>query len=142
EVAGQIEANLEHPAGEFMWGAPGTLAAATFMHARTREERFAELFRRTARALSSRLEWSETAGCHFLSQELSAKRTNYLGAVHGFVGLAAPLIHGRALIPNAWPQWQRCITALTRCTVAREGPLASWRVCLSWPRGGKTEPVL
>ena len=34
-----LAANREHPARELMWGAPGTLLAAVFLHERTRDAR-------------------------------------------------------------------------------------------------------
>ena len=48
-LAALIERNITNPTRELMWGAPGTLLAASFMHEHTAEIRWAELFRRTAR---------------------------------------------------------------------------------------------
>ena len=44
-----IESNVDHPARELMWGSPGTMLAALFLHDRTGEARWSELFRGTAR---------------------------------------------------------------------------------------------
>ena len=57
-LAALIAANREHPARELMWGAPGTLLAAVFLHERTGDARWAELFCDTADTLWSQLEWS------------------------------------------------------------------------------------
>jgi hypothetical protein len=69
-LAELIEGNMGHPARELMWGSPGTLLAALFMHQRTKQERFAQLFRRTAAVLWSQLRWSDDYGCHYWVQQL------------------------------------------------------------------------
>jgi hypothetical protein len=53
-LAALIEGNLEHPARELMWGSPGTLLAALFLHERSGDPRWARLFRSTAARLWSR----------------------------------------------------------------------------------------
>ena len=40
-----IAGNVDDPSRELMWGAPGTMLAALFLHRRTGEARWAELFR-------------------------------------------------------------------------------------------------
>ena len=55
-LADAIAANVEHPSNELLLGAPGTMLAARAMHARTGEERFAELWRASARTLLARQE--------------------------------------------------------------------------------------
>src|SRR6185436_922098 len=37
-LAWLIDSNIDHPARELMWGSPGSLLAATFLHDRTRDE--------------------------------------------------------------------------------------------------------
>jgi hypothetical protein len=47
-LAALIEGNIDHPARELMWGAPGTLLAALFLHERSGDDaRWAALFRAT-----------------------------------------------------------------------------------------------
>jgi hypothetical protein len=114
-LAELIEGNLHHPARELMWGSPGTLLAALFMHQRTGQERFAELFRCTAAVLWSQLEWSETYGCRYWTQQLYGQVCAYMDAVHGFAGTALPLIRGRHLLgADDWAQWQECIATTMR----------------------------
>jgi hypothetical protein len=121
-LAELIEGNIEHPARELMWGSPGTLLAALFMHQRTGQQRFAELFRRTAAVLWSLLEWSAAHGCHYWTQELYGQATAYMDAVHGFVGTALPLIRGRHLLrEDDWAQWQECIATSVRRSATLEG---------------------
>lgn len=114
-LAGLIAGNMHHPARELMWGAPGTLLAALFMHQRTGQDRFAELFRRTAAVLWSQLEWSEAHGCHYWTQQLYGRTSAYMDAVHGFVGTALPLIHGRHLLAaDDWARWHASIATSMR----------------------------
>ena len=137
ELAHLIQANMRHPARELMWGSPGTLLAALFMHRRTHEQRWAQLFRDTASVLWSQLEWSDSEGCQFWTQDLYGQRSSYIDAVHGFVATASPLIQGRHLLDaGAWSAWQDCIANTVTRTAEREGDLVNWRARLSSPRGG------
>ncbi|MEO7391343.1 MAG: LanC-like protein [Ramlibacter sp.] len=137
ELADLIHANIHHPARELMWGSPGTLLAALFLHRRTGEQRWAQLFRETAGVLWSQLEGSAEEGCHFWTQDLYGQRSSYIDAVHGFVATASPLIQGRNLMEAVdWASWKDCIANTITKTAEREGPLVNWRARLSTPRGG------
>jgi hypothetical protein len=137
EIASLIEGTLDHPTRELMWGSPGTLLAALFMHRKTNDARWASLYRMTARKLWSQLEWSESEQCHYWTQDMYGEHTDYLDAVHGFVATALPLIEGRHLLDAAeWEKWAACIASTMRRTAEWEGPLANWRAHLSRPRGG------
>ena len=127
-LAALIEGNLDHPTRELMWGSPGTLLAALFLHRRTGQARWAELFRRTAAQLWSELEWSEELSCRYWTQQLYGRRSTYLDAVHGFVATASPLIGGRELLePDSWAAWQRCIVETVTRTAVWQRDLATWR---------------
>ena len=131
-----IAANLAHPARELMWGAPGSLLAALFLHRATGEPRWARLFVRAARDLWQQLRWSPDAQCHYWTQDLYGRTSTYLDAVHGFVATASPLIAGRDLLaPAEWHDWQQCITTTVLRTAEWEGPLANWRAQLEAPPG-------
>jgi hypothetical protein len=126
-----------------MWGAPGSLLAAVFLHERTGDPRWAELFCDTADTLWSRLEWSARYGCRFWTQELYGRRSTYLDAVHGFVATVSPLIRGRALLGEAaWTRWQEVIFETVGRTATREGRLVNWRPELFAPRGRTQAPVV
>jgi hypothetical protein len=89
------------------------------------------LYRATARKLWSQLEWSGDDQCHYWTQQMYGARFTFLGAVHGFVGTAAPLIRGRGLLPPAeWAAWAERIANTIRCTAEPEGPLVNWRAHL------------
>jgi hypothetical protein len=127
-----IAGNAGHPARELMWGAPGTLLAALFLHERTGDAAWAELFRATAATLWQQLEWSEQHGCAYWTQELYGSRSTYLDAVHGFIATAVPLIRGRHLLGiDGWDAWRRCIANTVRRTATVEYGQANWRPQLS-----------
>jgi len=135
-----ISGQMTHPARELMWGSPGTLLAALFLHQRTGEARWAELFRTTAKVLWSQLLWSDEFGCHYWTQDLYGEKSTYIDAVHGFVATAAPLIHGRNLLDEAdWLAWQACIENTVLRTATWEGKQANWRARLAPP---PTRPLL
>jgi len=126
-LAASIAANTDHPSQEMLWGAPGTMHAALAMHERTGEERWAELFRAGARALSASLAYSPDAGCHLWTQHVHGKRPQYIGAGHGFAGNASALVRGRALLPrDEWTHWADRIVETTQATALRDGAHANW----------------
>ena len=119
-----------------MWGSPGTLLAALFLFERTGNERWSDLFRSTARKLWSELEWSPQRRCSYWTQDLYGRRSAYLGAVHGFVATALPLIRGRHLMDSEeWSAWERCIVDTVQRTADRLGAQANWRPELDGPSG-------
>ncbi len=131
-LAALIEGNIDHPARELMWGAPGTLLAALFLHQRTGDARWATLFRASAERLWSQLEWSAEHACQYWTQDLYGRTSSYLDGVHGFVATASPLIRGRHLLePEAWAAWQSCIANTIARTATWEGALCNWRVELN-----------
>ncbi|MEO8302580.1 MAG: LanC-like protein [Betaproteobacteria bacterium] len=131
-LAGLIAGNSEHPARELMWGSPGSMLAALFLHERTGQDRWAELFRSTAEKLWTQLEWSPECACHYWSQDLHGYRCAYLDGIHGFVATALPLIRGRRLLDvGAWGAWEQCIANTVERTATRDGSLVNWRPQLS-----------
>ncbi|MEP7181163.1 MAG: LanC-like protein [Betaproteobacteria bacterium] len=132
ELEGALDAliagNIEHPTRELMWGSPGTLLAALFLHERTGGQRWSELFRLTADKLWAQLEWSPRHLCSFWTQDLYGRRSTYLDAVHGFVATALPLIRGRHLLKGErWSAWEQCIVNTVQRTADRLGAQANWR---------------
>ena len=126
-LAALIAGNLDHPARELMWGSPGTLLAALFLHQRTGEARWTELFRETAAKLWSQLLWSPEHECHHWTQDLYGQCSSYLDGVHGFVATASPLMRGRQLLDAAaWSAWEACIVNTIQRTAVWEGPGANW----------------
>ena len=135
-------ANIESPTRELMWGSPGTMLAAMFMHQRTGESRWIDLFRRTAAMLWSQLIWSAEYDCYYWTQDMYGQRSSYIDSVHGFVGTASVLIHGRRLLdPDIWARWQACIDNTVRQTATLQGGLVNWRARL-YPRCGAPRDML
>ncbi|WP_201492350.1 lanthionine synthetase C family protein [Rubrivivax sp. A210] len=125
-VAALIESNTDHPSRELMWGAPGSLLAALFMHRRSGQARWAELFRRIAAGMWQTLEASPSHGCCW-TQDLYGHRSRLLGAAHGFAGAAGAVLRGLDLLDGeARAAWQHCIAATVACTAVWDGDRANW----------------
>ena len=134
-LAALIDANLDHPARELMWGAPGSLLAASFLHERTGDARWAEACRRIAGRLEQQLQWSDEHRCHYWRQDLYGHRCSYLDGVHGFVATAHGLIRSRHLLgAGAWQRWQQRIVETVARSATREAGLANWRPELIGPK--------
>jgi len=138
-----VRGNLDNPTRELMWGSPGTLLAALYLHQRTGETRWADLFRETARKLWSQLLWSDEYQCHYWTQDMYGERSTYIDGVHGFVATTLPLIHGRNLLDaREWAAWQQCIANTVEHSATREGPLANWRAWLYSSEGGSSHMLM
>lgn len=119
-LADAIAANITHPSNEILLGAPGTMLAARAMYERTSEERFAQLWRESARTLLDRREpdglWT---------QDLYGNRLRYLGAAHGLAGN----VHALFTAPE-WLDAPRDVEAQALSTVRAfailDGKLATW----------------
>jgi hypothetical protein len=134
ELARLVAANVDHPARELMWGAPGTMLAALLLHERTHETRWAELFRRSAKTLASRLLRSDESDCDYWTQDMYGRSSTYVDAVHGFVGTSLPLTRGRQLLDDdAWRVWEARIVETVSHTAIRQGAFANWLPWLSPP---------
>ena len=131
-----IDANIDHPARELMWGSPGSLLAAALLHRHTGDERWAASFRRIAQRLKEQLSWSERQRCHYWEQDLYGRHVRYIDAVHGFVATARALLMGRALLPaGEAEEWQRIIETTVANTAIRESGRATWPVQADEPPG-------
>jgi hypothetical protein len=126
----------DHPARELMWGAPGGLLAASFLHEQTGDPRWAGLARHLADRLEAQLQWSDAFGCAYWTQDLYGRHSTYLDAVHGFAATAHGLTRCRHLLePAAWGRWQARIAQTIERTATVEGGLANWRCELFEPDG-------
>jgi Lanthionine synthetase C-like protein len=119
-LADAIAANVEHPSNELLLGAPGTMLAARVMHARTGEERFAELWRASARTLLAR---QETDG--LWTQDLYGNRLRLVGAGHGFAGNVLALHGAPDWLDDAGTVEARAV-ATARALAIVDGDHASW----------------
>lgn len=131
ELLKLVNATIKHPARELMWGSPGTLLAALFLHRETGDAAWAEAYSTTARQLWSELQWSAEHGCQYWTQDMYGKTYTFLDAVHGFVATASVLLAGRHVLePADWAKWVECITNTIRRTVEVDGGYANWRARL------------
>lgn len=129
-IAEAITANVEHPSNELLLGAPGTMVAARVMYARTGEERFAELWRASARSLLAR---QATDG--LWTQDLYGDRLRYVGAVHGFAGNLRALQGAREWLDDAATVEARA-TVAARALAIEDGEFASWPALTTGSRTG------
>ena len=125
-LADVIAANVAHPANELLYGAPGTMLAARAMHARTVAERFAELWRASARELLAR---QEEDG--LWTQDLFGRHQRLVGAAHGFAGNILALCAAPEWLDDAGAVEARAV-ATARALAIVDGNLANW----SFGQGG------
>jgi len=124
-----IAANTMLPTLELMWGLPGSMLACLHMHGMTGEERFIALFREQARKLVGEIE--ERAEGGIWTQHLYGRHLRWLGAVHGFAGNMAPLLHGWAWLDEAQRRLVADAGARTFVADAAVSPLgANWPATL------------
>lgn len=119
-LAEAIAANVEHASNELLLGAPGTMLAARAMHARTGEERFAELWRASARTLLAR---QEADG--LWTQDLYGNRRRFVGAGHGFAGNVLALRGAPEWLDDPGAVEARAV-ASARALALVDGDRASW----------------
>lgn len=129
-----IEANRDHVANETMWGAPGTMLAALFIHEATGEARWRELFDADASALMERWQHIEKIGCSLWTQNLYGELVDQLGAGHGMAGNTYSILRGG---PNDAAKLLAA-EALRVTAIERDG-LANWPQYAVTPRRGRTE---
>ena len=119
-VADAIAANAEHPSNELLLGAPGTMLAARAMHDRPGEQRFADLWRASARTLLAR---QDSDG--LWTQDLYGSRRRHVGAGHGFAGNVLALSGAPEWLDDAEAVEARA-TATARALAIVDGDVASW----------------
>jgi lantibiotic modifying enzyme len=119
-LADAIAANARHPSNEILLGAPGTMLAARSVYDRTGENRFAELWRESARELLARLEpdglWT---------QDLYGDRLRYIGAAHGFAGNVRALFGAPEWLDAPDELESRALSAARAFAIA-DGDFANW----------------
>ncbi len=81
-----VKANIENETLEALWGAPGTMIAASHMYRRTKDEHWSELFLENARYLIDKLKEEESKGELIWQQNMYGKELRYVGAGHGYFG--------------------------------------------------------
>ncbi|HEY8379236.1 MAG TPA: LanC-like protein [Nannocystis sp.] len=126
-LAAAIDQNRDNPTRELLWGAPGTMIAALFLHEATGDERWARLFRAAADVLWDSWYFDPALGAWIWQQDLYGTRVPYVGAGHGWAGNLYPLWRGRFLLRDEQQTSlrERTLQGLRQLAVV-DGELANW----------------
>jgi len=134
-LADAIAANVEHPSNELLLGASGTMLAARAMHTRTGEERFARLWRASARSVLAR---QEADG--LWTQDLYGDRQRLVGAGHGAAGNLRALLAAPEWLDDPAAAEARAV-ASARALALVDGDRASWPTHATDSPTGPPPPV-
>ena len=126
QLYGHLEATIGDPRG-IAWGGAGAMLAALFMHERTNDARWNELFLRSFKALYDQWNYSDEARCHLWASSLYGVTEMRIGAIHGFAANAFAMLRGRHLLePSLADEVLRRIHETVHATAQIEGPHANW----------------
>ena len=81
-----VQENIENETLEALWGAPGTMLAASFLYEKTKAQRWANLFLDNALFLIAKLKEEESKGELIWEQNMYGKLRRWVGAGHGYFG--------------------------------------------------------
>ena len=126
-LADLARASLTSPALEPIYGHPGHMLLAAQLHARTGEERWAELWSAGAERLLETWEHDEALGARLWTQRLGSDEHRFVGAAHGLVGNVQVLRRGGELLPadRRDEVERRTVETLSRLAVVEDGR-ANW----------------
>lgn len=137
-LAEAIAANAKHPALDLMWGAPGTMLVALALAEATGEQLWVDLYRASASEVINKFVRHEEVGCHLWTQDLYGRRSQILGAVHGFAGNAAVLIRGRRYLDtDDWKHVAREIVRTLERTALHHGGGVNWPPSVTFEKQSK-----
>lgn len=130
-----IEADLDHPSREALWGAPGSLLAALHLAEAGAGTAWAELFARGVDRLAQQMERDDRLGVWLWRQHLYGKHVTYLGAGHGFVGNVYPFLRGASLLPPEWVEAlaERALATLQATALYDDESRANWHAYIDPP---------
>lgn len=120
ELYRRVAANVENEANEIFWGAPGTMLAARAMLEGTGEERWADVWRRSADEL-----WRRRDRDGLWTQRLHGGEGRSLGPPHGLVGNTLVLLQGDLHASRRRALVERTSAVLERTAVVENGR-ANW----------------
>lgn len=115
-----VQANVDNPSRELMWGSPGTMLAAQVMHERTRGAAWLDAWNASADRLWE--EWRDD----LWEQHLYGTRVHVFGPAHGLAGNVFALAHGALLDPDRRSELERRVVALLDRYAIRDDALAQW----------------
>jgi lantibiotic modifying enzyme len=118
----RIRQNANNEAIEVMWGAPGTMLAAAELHRRTGDDRWAEVWRESARNLLA-----SRGNDGVWPNRLYGELRRSLTPPHGVVGNVHALLDGRELLDDPQRQTlQKDTNEVLRRNAVVENGLANW----------------
>jgi hypothetical protein len=119
--------SLTLPSLEPMEGHPGYMLLAAQLHAKTGEERWAEIWSAGAERLFAEWRYHDDLDAWLWAQRLGGADVPYLGAAHGLVANAHVLRRGGGLLPHdrLHEAERRTVETLTRLAVVEDGR-ANW----------------
>jgi hypothetical protein len=126
-LADLARASLDLPELEVLFGHPGHMALAAQLHARTGEQRWAELWSAGAERLLEEWRYDDALGAWLWTQRFGTSKTRSIGAAHGLVGNVHVLLRGGSLLAAEQRDEveRRAVETLTRLAVVEDG-LANW----------------
>ena len=126
-LADLAHASLDSPALEVMFGHPGHMALAAQLHARTGEQRWAEIWSAGADRLLEEWRHDEALGAWLWTQRFGTRDASIVGAAHGLVGNVHVLLRGGLLLAAEQREdvEHRAVGTLTRLAVVEDG-MANW----------------
>jgi Lanthionine synthetase C-like protein len=126
-LADLARASLDSPALEVMFGHPGHMTLGAQLHARTGEQRWAELWSAGAERLLEEWRHDEALGAWLWTQRFGTREARNIGAAHGLVGNVHVLIRGGSLLAAEQREEveRRAVDTLTRLAVV-EDRMANW----------------
>ena len=126
QLYGHLESKIGDPRG-IAWGGAGAMLAALFMHERTNDASWNELYLRSFKALYDQWNYSDDARCHLWASSLYGVTEMRIGAIHGFAANAFAMLRGRHLLePSLADEMLRRIHETVHATAQIEGPHANW----------------
>jgi Lanthionine synthetase C-like protein len=133
-LAGLARASLDSPTVEVMFGHPGHMALVAQLHARTGEQRWAELWSAGAERLLGEWRHDDALGAWLWTQRFETKEARIVGAAHGLVGNVHVLIRGGSLLAaERRDEVERCaVESMTRLAVVEDG-MANWPTAAGGP---------
>ena len=122
-----VEGNARNPSHELFDGSPGTMLAALHVYEATGDDRWAELWRRSADLLWEHFRLEPELGCRIWIQHRRGRLIRSIGAGHGFASNVRSLLRGRALLDEQRLVELEGAAAETAARLAlREDRLANW----------------
>ncbi len=137
-----LEANIGNPTIEAMWGAPGSMHVAAALHARTGEERWAEVWRALADSVWDAWQVDDRLGYRIWTQLLYGQIAQYISPAHGFTGNVRALAERRDLLGgDRFAELTRDALQTTVANAVREGGMANWRPLAGEPLAGQPDRI-